>query len=153
MTTMFQKRRRLLILATLAVCTGALTISACSDSNDGSEGLGAGGGITIALSPTELTLPAGTSGTVEVTVGRTGAFTGAVTLKTGGEPEGVSVGLSPVVVDAGATSSTATITVGDATLPGTYHVGIAGTASLISTGQAGITLVVTPGEAPPAGAR
>ena len=151
MTTTFQKRRRVLFLATLAVCAGAATISACNDDSS-IEGLESGGGITIALAPAELTVQAGTSGDVQVTVGRTGAFTGAVALKSGGEPDGVAVSLSPGVVDAGETSATATISVDAATTPGTYLVTVAGTASLISTGQARVTLIVTPG-APPEAAR
>ena len=148
MTNAFVGGRRFLLVATLAMCAGAMAISACDDNSNGTEGL-SGGAITVALTPTDLTLAQGTSGTAEVTIGRSGEFTGPVTLKTGTQPDGIALGLNPGEVDEGVTTSIATVTVDATVVPGTYHITVAGTASNISTGQATMTIVVTPGEAPP----
>ena len=148
MTNAFVGGRRFLLVTALAMCAGAVAISACDDNSTGTEGL-SGGAITVALTPTALTLAQGTSGTAEVTIGRSGEFTGPIKLKTGTQPEGVALGLSPTVIDEGVTTSTARVTIDPAALPGTYHITVAGTASNISTGQATMTIVVTPGEAPP----
>lgn len=153
MTNAFVGGRRFLLVATLALCAGAMTISACDDSSsNNTEGL-SGGAITVTAAPSGLTLAQGTSGTVEVTIGRSGEFTGPVTLKTGTAPEGIALELTPSEVDEGVTTSIASISVDAATIPGTYHITIAGTASLVSTGQVTIDVIVTPGEAPAPAAR
>jgi len=150
----FVRGRRFLLVATLAMCAGAMAISACDDNNDnGTEGL-SGGAITVTAAPSDLTLEQGTSGTVDVTIGRSGEFEGPVVLKTGTVAAGIQVGLSPVEIDPGVTTSTATFTIDPTALPGTYPVTIAGTASNVKTGQATITVVVTPTtQPPPAAAR
>ena len=148
MTNPFVRGRRFLLVATLATCAGAMTISACDDDPSITEGL-SGGAITVAVSPADLTVAQGSSGTAEVTIGRSGEFTGPITLKTGTQPEGVALGLTPTVIDEGVTASVARITIDATALPGTYAITIAGTASNVSTGQATLTIVVTPGEAPP----
>lgn len=149
----FVRRRRFLLVAALATCAGALAVSACSDDSNGSEGL-SGGAITVTASPTSVTLAQGTSADVAVTIARSGEFAGPVTLKTGRLPDGILVGLTPVEIDAGVTTATATVTAAADALLGTYQFTVAGTASNVSTGQSTITVVVTPGaEPPPAAAR
>jgi hypothetical protein len=153
MTNAFVGGRRFLLVATLAMCAGAMAISACDDnSSNGTEGL-SGGAITVTAAPTDLTVAQGASGSVEVTIGRSGEFTGPVTLKTGTPPTGIAVALTPSKVDEGVTTSTADVTVDPAAIPGTYHITIAGTASLVSTGQVTINVTVIPGEAPAPAAR
>ena len=154
MTNPFVRGRRFLLVATLAMCAGAMTISACSDDSNGTEGL-SGGAITLTANPTDVTVEqGGGTATIDVTIGRSGEFAGPVTLKTGHIPDGIEVGLSDAQVDEGVTNATATITATDAALPGTYQVTIAGTASNVRTGQSTITIVVTPApEPPPAAAR
>ena len=144
----FVRSRRFLLVAPLATCAGAMTISACDDDPNPTEGL-SGGAITVAVTPTDLTVAQGSSGTAEVTIGRSGEFAGPIVLKTGTQPEGVALGLTPTVIDEGVTTSVARVTVDAAAIPGTYHITVAGTASNVSTGQATMTIVVTPGEAPP----
>jgi len=96
----FVRGRRFLLVATLAMCAGAMAISACDDNNDnGTEGL-SGGAITVTAAPTDLTLEQGTSGTVDVTIGRSGEFEGPVVLKTGTVAAGIHV--IPVLRDASA---------------------------------------------------
>jgi hypothetical protein len=126
-----------------------MAISACSDNSNGTEGLGGGGAITVAASPTDVTVEQGASTNIDLTIGRSGEFAGPVTLKTGRIPDGIEVGLTPVEVDPGVTTATATVTATDAALPGRYQFTIAGTASNISTGQSTITVVVTPAPEPP----
>src|SRR5947208_474241 len=89
----------------------ALTVSAAPD-------------YTLSLAPAALTIAQGATGTTTLTITRTN-FTGAVTLSLGNAPTGVTGSFNPAAPTG--TSSTLTVSVGAAVLPGTYNLTVAGT--------------------------
>src|SRR5436190_7410795 len=88
----------------------ALTVSAAPD-------------YTLSLAPAALTIAQGATGTTTLTITRTN-FTGAVTLSLGNAPTGVTGSFNPAAPTG--TSSTLTVSVGAAVLPGTYNLTVAG---------------------------
>src|SRR5256884_98475 len=89
----------------------ALTVSAAPD-------------YSLSLAPAALTIAQGATGTTTLTITRTN-FTGAVTLSLGNAPTGVTGSFNPAAPTG--TSSTLTVSVGAAVLPGTYNLTVAGT--------------------------
>jgi hypothetical protein len=85
----------------------AATLSSCGSAS--TDGVVDPGSISISLGSAAGTLTAGGSTTVTVTVGRSGAFTGAVDLSVEGLPTGVTATLTPSQLAAGVTSSTVTL--------------------------------------------
>jgi hypothetical protein len=75
----------------------------------------AAGGFSIALSPTALAVQQGSASTSQVTVTRTGAFTGDVAL-TATTPTGVTASFAPATLSGAVTQSTMTVSAG-ATAP------------------------------------
>ena len=88
----------------------ALTVSAAPD-------------YTLSLAPAALTIAQGATGTTTLTITRTN-FAGAVTLSLGNAPAGVTGSFNPAAPTG--TSSTLTVSVGAAVLPGTYNLTVAG---------------------------
>jgi len=94
--------------------------------------------------PTTLTVQAGSSGTVQVAVTRTGGYSGTVTLDLEDHPEDITHSFAPAVVTGGSTTATLTVTVAATLAPGTYTVKLCGNATGLSERNALIVLTVTP---------
>src|SRR5437762_1596387 len=107
----------------------ALTVSAAPD-------------YTLSLAPAALTIAQGATGTTTLTITRTN-FTGAVTLSLGNAPTGVTGSFNPAAPTG--TSSTLTVSVGAAVLPGTYNLTVAGTGT---AGNPSTPLTLTASESP-----
>src|SRR5205807_1359109 len=84
----------------------------------------AAGDYTLSLTPTDLTVEQGVTGTATVTITRTN-FTGVVTLSLGNAPAGVTGSFNPAAPTG--TSSTLTVSVGAAVAPGVYNLTVDGT--------------------------
>src|SRR5881398_1999870 len=82
------------------------------------------GDYTLSLTPAELTVEQGATGTATVTITRTN-FTGAVSLSLSNAPTGVTGSFDPAAPTA--TSSTLTVHVGAAVAPGVYNLTVDGT--------------------------
>jgi hypothetical protein len=93
----------------------------------------------LSLTPSALSIVAGTSAPTTVTIART-SFTGAVTLSLGNKPSGVSGSFTPAAPTG--TSSALTVSVGAAVAPGTYHLTVDGAAAPGSRSTP-LTLTVT----------
>jgi hypothetical protein len=89
------------------------------------------GSYTLAVAPATVTVQQGATGTANVTVTRTGGFTGAVALTAQGLPNGVTAAFDPASVTT-SNASALTLTVGAGAAAGTSTVTVKGTA----TGQA-----------------
>src|SRR5207247_9278425 len=82
------------------------------------------GDYTLSLTPAELTVEQGATGTTTVTITRTN-FTGAVTLSLGNAPTGVTGSFSPAAPTG--TDCRLTMVVGAAVTAGVYHLKVDGT--------------------------
>lgn len=103
---------RLLVLSS-AFIGMTLFLGSCKD-NSGSVGpidddLTLEGEISVALNESSLNVVQGESGTVTVTVTRTGGFTGAVNLSLEDAPEGVTATFDPASIPAGGNVSSLTL--------------------------------------------
>src|SRR5437879_2247505 len=83
----------------------------------------AAGDYTLSLTPADLTVEQGVTGTATVTITRTN-FTGVVTLSLGNAPAGVTGSFNPAAPTG--TSSTLTVSVGAAVAPGVYNLTVDG---------------------------
>ncbi len=136
---------RTLLRTIVPVVAAALVTASCG--SDDTTGPPENPAITVAVSPTSVTLDPGSSETVDLTITRTGGFTGAVTVSASGLPTGVSA--SDVAIASGATTGTLTLNASPGADAGTA------TATLTASGT-GVTsqtasLSVTVNEAAPAG--
>src|SRR5207249_2852625 len=95
---------------------------------------------TLSLTPAELTVDPGATGTATVTITRTN-FTGAVTLSLGNAPSGVTGSFNPAAPTG--TNSTLTVGVGAAVAPGVYNLTVGGTGSP-GNRSTPLTLTVSP---------
>lgn len=84
---------------------------------------------TIDVTPATRSIAAGTSGTVDIALTRTGGFAGAVGLTVEGLPNGVTGTFNPQSVPGTANSSVLTLNVGAAAATGTSTVTVKGTAT------------------------
>ncbi|HTE46741.1 MAG TPA: hypothetical protein VK636_15925 [Gemmatimonadaceae bacterium] len=120
--------------------------ASCGGGGDGTGGIGPGptptGSFAVAGSGA-LSVPQGASGTVTITVARSGAFTGSISLAVSGLPAGVTGAFNPSTVAAGQTTSTLTLTAGAASPAGTTTVTITGAASGFSNQTASVALTIT----------
>jgi hypothetical protein len=81
----------------LAARSGLITVTQV-DQTSTSETItesAATGDFSIAVAPSSETINAGDNGTANITISRTGAFTGAVALSATGQPSGVTVSFNP----------------------------------------------------------
>jgi uncharacterized membrane protein len=82
---------------------------------------------TISASPTTLSVPPGTVGTVTITTTISGGFDSSITLSAAGVPLGAMVSFNPTTIPApGAGNSTMTITVLRLAMKGTYPITVTG---------------------------
>lgn len=131
----------------IAKCAGALVVVACGSVGGPPSGDSGGGGdddvppgdFTITTDPTSLTLPIAGSGTVTVTVQRTGAV-GDIMLSASGLGANVSAAFSPNPIPASASTSQAAIAIAGGSAPATTSITVTGTAGAT---QHAATLSVT----------
>lgn len=124
------------LLVATASCSGG------ADAPLGGGGTGPGAGsITLALGSSSGSVVAGASTTVNVTIGRVGSFTGAVTLTADGAPTGVVV-TAPAIA-AGASSAVVNIAVSSGAQPGSSPITIRAAGTGVTTVTAVYTLTVT----------
>jgi len=105
-------------------------------------GTGSGGDFSLATSPSQQTVVAGSGTTYTATVSPTGGFTGTVNLAVSGLPTGASGTFSPTSIS-GTGSSTLTITTTTSTPAGWYTLTATGTSGSLSHSTT-VTLVVNP---------
>lgn len=120
---------------------GVMLLSACGDS--GATGVSTPqplGTIALTLTPGSVTVPAGASGSVGLSITRGGGFAGAVTLTASGQPAGVTITFGSSPVAAGAVSTSVTIVVPAGMIPGTYPVTIRGAGAGATTQETTLTL-------------
>lgn len=130
------------MLTVFAACGGG--------GGDGGTGPGGGGGggtpaFTLVASTTALTVAKGASGSLTVTVTRTGGFTGPVSLQATGMPSGVTALFSATSVPSGQTSSTLTISATAAAASGTSTITIVGNGAGTTAQTLTVQLTVTGG--------
>lgn len=104
------------------------------------------GGFSLSSSPSTLSIVAGQSATVSVAVTRTNGFAGTVSLSAAA-PSGVTASFAPSSVSG--TSAVLTLAVAPSTTPGTYAVGIGGTAAGVPASNATLSLTVVAAPPPP----
>ena len=115
------------------------------DSSDDDGPTGSTGSFTIAVSPAATSIQQNGSTFVTVTLTRTGGFSGAVTLATGGTPTGVSATMDPAVLSGNTVVSRVDLTAAASTTIGTSTVTITGTSG---TRQASATVALSVTTAP-----
>jgi hypothetical protein len=127
-----------------------LTAIGCGD-DGGSEPEGS---ISVSASPSTLSVPQGSSGTVTVTLTRGGGFAEPVTVTVEGLPTGVTASVAPASLTGTATQAVLTVTVLNSVAVGTYTATVRASApgigaatttfALTVTAQANYTLTATP---------
>ena len=122
----------------------ALALAAACSGDDAGPTDPETGSISIALSPTSVSLAQGQSGTTTVTLMRSGGFSGAVELSLEGAPGGVTGTFSPSTIAPGATSSTLTLAVAATALPGAHNLTVRARADGVSDRTAALTMVISP---------
>ncbi len=132
-----------------AIVVSALLLTAACGGGDGNgDPVEPQGDFAFAVTPSTLSLQQGQTGTVNVTVTRSGGFAGAVTGSVEGLPAGVT--LSPFSVAAATSSAIVTVTVGATVAPGNYPITVRAQGSGIAQKQATLTLTVTAAPTPAA---
>jgi hypothetical protein len=99
-------------------------------------------GFTMAVSPGSVTVQPGGSGSANVSVTRTGGFTGPVALTTSGMPAGVGVVFTPASVTTG--GSAVTVTAAAGAIVGTHGITIHGNAEGMAERTATLNVQVNP---------
>ena len=128
------KRSTSRLFATLAT----VALLACDDDTDPS------GAISIAVSPSTVTIPQGGSGAVTVSLSRTPSFSNPVTLSLSGFPAGVTSTITPTVLEGLVASAQIEIDVGPAVAIGNHLGTVTATADGGNTTLV-FTLAVTAG--------
>jgi len=105
-------------------------IAPTDDSSTGSDGSQQSQDFALAVDPTSLTIPIGSSGTVNVNITRTN-FDDTITLAASNLPTGVTVSFNPSTLGAGVNTSVATISGGPGATAGTSTLTMAGTAGVV----------------------
>jgi hypothetical protein len=101
-------------------------------------------GFTLSVSDPNINVPAGSQGAEQLTITRTGGFTGAVTLSVAGLPSYVAGSLTPNPVTGG--SSTLTLQPAQSAVQGSLNLTVTGTASGAASVSASIHLTVSAGQ-------
>jgi len=102
---------------------------------------------SLAVTPTTLSVEQGASGQTTVTIGRSGGFTGAVTLSATGLPTGVTVGFNPSAPTG--TTSILTFQAGATAPQGNHSITVQGTGTGVAPQSTSVTLQVTVPAPPP----
>lgn len=106
-------------------------------------------GVSLSLSPAEVSVVAGASTTANVTIVRSGGFTGPVTIAASGAPAAVIV--TGGTIATGATTQVVTIATGAGAAAGTTIMSVTGTAAGVIIAPTPLALTVTAAPPPPPG--
>ncbi|MEW5915406.1 MAG: hypothetical protein AB1762_03330 [Gemmatimonadota bacterium] len=133
----------------LALAGSALILVACGGDDEPTP---PSVSFTLSVTPTTLSIQAGASGGLNITIARSGGFDGAVSVTAEGLPAGVTA--SALSIAAGATTGTLTLSAAASATAGTSNVTIRATGSgasaqtttvaLTITAAPGFTLALTP---------
>lgn len=134
------RSRRLVLAAATLVATGSFTACNGSDSGNVIADPVVTGTIALTLTPGSVSVAAGGTGSVGLSVGRGGAFSGPVLLTASGVPAGVSVTFGSSTVASGAFSTSVNVTVAAGTTAATTAISIVGTGSGLTSPAATLTL-------------
>jgi hypothetical protein len=106
------------------------------------------GDFSISALPASITVPLGSSGSSQITVGSLGGFSSAITLAASGVPAGVTAAASPSSVSppaGGSAASTMTVNVGPSITPITFSLNASGAyGALTHSVPVSVTVVATP---------
>jgi hypothetical protein len=138
-----------LVVGTARLIAAALLSASAAACSDDGDGTGPTPTIDIASSTTALNVVQGSSGTVNVTLTRSGGFAGEVSIAVTGTPTGVTATPTPASIAPQSTSSTITIAVGSTATPGTSTLTLRATGTGVTEKTVPVALTVT---AVPAGA-
>lgn len=116
------------VLARLALVAGAVAIMGCGDDDDPVTP----GSLNVAISPSEMTLAAGGTADIVANVGRSGSFTGPITLTSTGAPTGATISFTSGVIPGNSTTTNGTVSLAATTAPGTYPI-------IVTAGGTGVT--------------
>ena len=111
-----------------ALLLACATVSACSDTTAAPS---PGPSVVLSTAMPSLALAQADSASVDVTIMRTGGFSGRVTLTVSGAPVGVTVAVPPNPV--AGSSASLNLRVADATMPGAYPLTLTAAGDGIST--------------------
>jgi hypothetical protein len=125
----------------MTAMAAAATLAACSGGDD--NGTQPTPAMSIALSASTLSVQAGSNGTVNLTLTRTGGFTGDVAVTFDGLPTGVTAAAAPATIGAAATSSVITLTAAANATPATTNVTVKAAGTGVTTQTATLALTVT----------
>jgi len=100
-----------------------------------------GPSFTLTSSPSGVSLTAGSSASVSITLGKLNGFNSAVAMTVSGAPAGVTATLSPASIPSGGSSSTLTLSASSTTTPGTYALSVQGVSGSIVQTQI-VTLAI-----------
>jgi uncharacterized membrane protein len=151
----------------LALASSSLLLTACGGGDDGGTTPNPTPAFTLAVSPTALSVQAGGAanniaadiglgetaaaqageaaagtGTINVTISRSGGFEGAVTLTVEGLPSGVTA--SALTIAPGLSTGTITITAGATATVGNSTLTVRGTGTGVTAQTATVQLTITP---------
>jgi len=124
------------------LATGLLLLAACASTSDPSTQPA----VSLTLSASTVSVVQGDSVITGLDITRTGGFAGAVTMKAGGAPAGLTVVFAPSPLSATATSGTLTLKADTALAEGTYELTVLAIALAATDGSATLEVTVT---APP----
>jgi len=133
------------LLSTISACGGSTDGNTAppGGNNGGNNGGNQAAGFTIAASANALTVTRGASGTIVITVTRTGGFTGPVSLQPTGMPAGVAAVFSSPSVSSGQTTSTLTVTANASAAAGTATIAIVANGANVANQSLSLKLTVT----------
>jgi aminopeptidase S len=126
------------VLGRLALITGAVAIMGCGED----EAINPGA-LDVVVSPSQLTLQAGGTGAIAANVGRSGSFTGPITLTASGAPTGATIAFTNASIPSGSTASTGTVTLLGTTTPGTYSIIVTAAGTSVVSRADTMSLTVT----------
>jgi hypothetical protein len=104
--------------------------------------------ITVSLLNSSASVQTGSTTSTTVSVGRSGNYSGTVTLSAEGAPAGVTATLATASIPAGMTSATLDIAVSGSATPGTYTLTIRATGTGVTAVTTTFTLTVTASPVP-----
>ena len=118
---------------------GLMLLVACSGDVGAGTPTGPSPDFTFSIAPGTLTIVIGESGDYELTLTRSGGFTGAVTVTVANLPPGATA--TPLTIETGQTAGSVTITAGASTAPGVWTLTVRGSASVVGQRAKDATLV------------
>lgn len=101
---------------------------------------------SISAAPAAVSLTAGDGATSNITVARSGGFSGKVTLSVEGAPSGMTASIAPAALEANETSALLTLTSTAAAVPGNYSLSVSGSGGGVANQSTAIAVTITAAE-------